>query len=233
MCDSFSKIISDQFVFVKTLSQSARKTAVVLRHKDSETQIVQIRCQGNAEMYRALQKIRHPNLPAVYSVTEQNDAVEVIEAYIPGLTVAEVLQTGLYTEDGTRAVARALCAALDALHTAHIIHRDLKPENVIVDVKGQVYLIDFDAARRYKTYQAQDTVLIGTTGFAAPEQYGFNQTDPRSDIFALGILMNVMLTGEHPSKQLYGGKLRRVIERCIQVDPNQRYSSAKELFAAL
>ena len=233
MCDSFSKIMADQFVFVKTLSQSDRKTAVVLRHKISETQIVQIRCRGNAEVYRALQKMHHPNLPMVYSVTEQNDDVEVIEAYIPGMTVAEVLQTGLYTEDGTRAVARALCSALDALHSSQIIHRDIKPENVVIDATGQVYLIDFDASRIYKPYQTQDTSLIGTAGFAAPEQYGFNQTDPRSDIFALGVLMNVMLTGEHPSKKLYTGKLHSVIERCIQMDPNKRYSSAEELFYTL
>ena len=233
MCDAFREIMSDQFVFVKTISQSARKTAVVLRHKASGTQIVQIRCQGNADVYKALQKIRHPNLPAVYSVTEQKDCVEVIEAYIPGLTVAQVLQTGLYTEDGTRAVIRELCSALDALHTARIIHRDIKPENVMIDTSGNVCLIDYDAARFYKPYQTQDTSFIGTVGFAAPEQYGFKQTDPRSDIFALGVLMNVMLTGEHPTKSLYAGKLRRVIETCIQIDPNRRYGSARDLFHVL
>lgn len=233
MCYTFSEIMSDQFVFVKTLSHSSRKTAVVLRHKLTETEIVQIRCRGNAEVYRTLQKLQHPNLPAIYSVTVQNGDVEVIEAYVPGLTVAEVLQTGLYTEDGTRAVVRALCNALDALHSVRIIHRDIKPENVMIGTTGQVYLIDFDASRIYKTYQTQDTSLIGTAGFAAPEQYGFNQTDPRSDIFALGVLMNVMLTGEHPSKKLYTGKLHRVIERCIQMDPNKRFGSAKDLFYTL
>ena len=233
MCNSFGEIMSDQFDFVKTLSQSARKTAVVLRHKESGTEIVQIRCQGNADIYKTLQRIRHPNLPAIYSVAHQNNSIEVIEAYIPGLTVADVLQTGLYTEDGTRTVIRELCSALDDLHTVRIIHRDIKPENVIIDTAGQVCLIDFDAARFYKPYQTQDTSFIGTAGFAAPEQFGFNQTDPRSDIFALGILMNVMLTGEHPSKRLYAGKLRRVIENCIQIDPNMRYGSAKALFQAL
>ena len=233
MCASFQEIMSDRFVFVKTVSQSADKTAVVLRHKDSGTEIVRLRCQGNADVYKALQSIRHPNLPVVYSVTQQDDCIEVIEAYVPGLTVAEVLQTGLYTEDGVRTVIREICSALDTLHAAHIIHRDIKPENVVIEPNGQVCLIDFDAARIYKSYQPQDTSLIGTAGFAAPEQYGFNQTDPRSDIFTLGILMNVMLTGEHPSKRLYAGKLRRVIETCIRIDPNMRYGSARDLFLAL
>ena len=103
----------------------------------------------------------------------------------------------------------------------------------MIDSIGNVKLIDFDAARIFKSYQQQDTSFIGTAGFAAPEQYGINQTDPRSDIFALGILLNVMLTGEHPSRKLYKGRLTKVIEKCINIDPNKRYANIKDLYKKL
>ena len=90
-------------------------------------------------------------------------------------------------------------------------------------------LIDFDASRFFKKGQSKDTVIIGTAGYAAPEQLGFAQSDERTDIFALGVLMNVMLTGEHPTNKLYKGKLRKVIEKCIQLDPQKRYKNVEEL----
>lgn len=225
--------MAEQFEFVKTLSQSNGKSAVVLRHKSLGTQIVKLKFEGDASVYNIIKSISHPNLPKIYSVEISGKHCEVIEEYINGTTVADILKSGLYTEDGVCSIIKNICSALDTLHSLNVIHRDIKPENIMIDSFGEVKLIDFDAARIFKNYQSQDTVFIGTAGFAAPEQYGFNQTDCRSDIFALGILMNVMLTGEHPSKKLYKGKLGKIIETCINVDPNKRYSNVRELSAKL
>lgn len=225
--------MSEQFEFVKALKQSESKEAVVLRNKVNKAEIVKLTFNGDGLIYDILKNISHSNLPKIYSVDTDGKACIVIEEYINGVTVADVLKSGLYSERGVREVAKSVCSALDALHSFNIIHRDIKPENIMIDTSGNVKLIDFDAARVFKSYQPQDTVFIGTAGFAAPEQYGINQSDCRSDIFALGILMNVMLTGEHPSKKLYKGKLARVIETCINIDPNKRYSNVNELISKL
>ena len=233
MQSDFNSIMAEQFEFVKALTQSNGKSAVVLRHKSLGTQIVKLNFEGDTSIYNILKNISHPNLPKIYSVQSNDKLCEVIEEYINGTTVADILKSGLYTEDGVCTIIKNVCSALDTLHSLNIIHRDIKPENIMIDSSGNVKLIDFDAARIFKTYQPQDTSFIGTAGFAAPEQYGINQTDCRSDIFAIGILMNVMLTGEHPSKKLYNGKLGKIIETCINIDPNKRYSNVRELVSKL
>lgn len=233
MQDAFGLIVAEQFSFVKALSKGSSKAVTVLRHRGNGTMLVKITGVGSCDVYRLLEKINHPNLPVVYGVIEDGERFTVYEEYIDSVSVAQVLSTGLYTESGVRTVAKGVCNALAVLHSQNIIHRDIKPENVLVDKNANVKLIDFDAARIFKTYKSQDTAFVGTAGFAAPEQFGINQTDCRADIFALGIMMNVMLTGEHPSKKLYSGKLGKVIEKCINIDPNRRYANAKELFDEL
>lgn len=229
----FDHIIAEQFSFVKALKNDKNKSAVVMRHKTLLKEIVVLDFRGDKSVYEILESLSHPNLPRILSVSQNGETCRVIEEYINGTTVADILSNGLYTEKGTRKIVREVCKALDILHSKNIIHRDIKPENIMIDSDGNVKLIDFDASRIYKNYKSQDTAFVGTAGFAAPEQFGINQTDPRSDIFALGILMNVMLTGEHPSKKLYNGKLKKVIEKCINLDPNQRFASVCELHSKL
>ena len=112
------------------------------------------------------------------------------------------------------------------------VHRDIKPENIILRGSDAV-LIDFDASRLCKAENTTDTQIMGTTGYAAPEQYGFSQTDARADIYALGILLNEMLTKQHPSRQLAEGKFRPIIEKCTRINADQRYTTATELITAL
>ena len=94
-------------------------------------------------------------------------------------------------------------------------------------------LIDFDAARFHKLEAENDTQILGTTGFAAPEQYGLSQSDLRADIYAVGILINVMLTGEHPSRHLVEGRMGRIVDRCTHVNPQRRYKNVLRLMEAL
>ena len=233
MQPEFDSIIAEQFEFVKSMTNKPDKAVNILRHKESGIKLVAVCGKGNKAVYDYLMGISHPNLPRIYSVEEDGDKLKIYEEYIDGITIGDVLQTGLYKESGVKAVVTGICNALDTLHNNNIIHRDIKPENVIVDSSGNIKLIDFDSARIYKTYQANDTAFTGTAGFAAPEQFAISQTDPRTDIFALGIMMNVMLTGEHPSKKLYGGRYGRIIEKCICVDPNGRFQNVKEVIQSL
>ncbi len=229
----FDLIIAEQFEFVKSLSRKPEKTINVLRHKATGKKLLFISGKGEKAVYDCLMSISHPNLPRIYSVEEENGNIKVYEEYIDGISIGDILQTGLYKESGVKAVVTGICRALDTLHKNNIIHRDIKPENVMIDTDGGVKLVDFDAARIFKNYQSVDTVFTGSAGFAAPEQFAISQTDPRTDIFALGIMMNVMLTGEHPSKKLYGGKYAKIIKKCIYVDPNARFQNVKELMRVL
>ena len=113
-----------------------------------------------------------------------------------------------------------------------IIHRDVKPENVIVEMSGRVVLIDLNASR-IESNASKDTVIMGTVGYASPEQLGLVQTDARADIYALGVLYNVMLTDQHPSVTIASGKAGRIVRKCTAVNPNERYQTATELWTAL
>lgn len=146
--------------------------------------------------------------------------------------MGEMLTQALFTPEETRLILRQLCHALWVLHSKGAVHRDVKPENIILRGSDAV-LIDFDAARIHKETEDGDTVVLGTAGFAAPEQYGLSQSDARSDIYALGILLNVMLTGEHPSRKLAEGRWGRIVTRCTQVNPAKRYQSVLRLLDEL
>lgn len=156
----------------------------------------------------------------------------ILEEYIQGDTLDFLLKDTLFTAKETQEIVTQVCQALWVLHSLGAIHRDVKPDNIILRGDKAV-LIDFDAARLYKPEEDTDTQILGTTGFAAPEQYGLSQTDQRADIFAVGVLINVMLTGKHPSKQLAPGRLGHIVARCTQVNPKNRYSDVLRLMEVL
>lgn len=172
------------------------------------------------------------NLPVIFEVAEGPDENLVLEEFIEGDMLGFLLQGGLFSPEETRRIIRQICQALWVLHSMDAVHRDIKPENVILRGSDAV-LIDFDAARLHKPENETDTQVLGTTGFAAPEQYGLSQSDTRADIYSLGILINVMLTGKHPSKELAGGRLGQVVQRCTRVNPAKRYKNVLRLMAAL
>jgi len=231
--NSVEKIINEQYEKICILSEKENSQVIVLKHKTLEKNIVLKKFSTNADVYKILQKIKAENIPEVLSVVTENDINYVFEEFVDGISVANVLEGGLYNEAGARVVVKAVCNALATLHSLNIIHRDIKPENIMISKDGKVYLIDFDAARIFKAYKSDDTTVLGTAGYAAPEQFGINQTDERSDIFAIGVLLNVMLTGEHPSKQMYKGKCAKIIDKCTKVSPKDRFQSAKEIIKKL
>ena len=216
----------------RLLKRSPRGSVHLLRHEAGGQRFVLRRFTGNAEVYRRLLHCTCQNLPAVYEVASQGEENLVLEEYIQGDNLGDLLQGALFTVEETRSVVDQVCRALWVLHSLGAVHRDVKPENVIL--RGdEAVLIDFDAARLHKPELESDTQILGTAGFAAPEQYGLSQTDRRADIYALGILINVMLTGQHPSQRQAEGRLGRVVERCTRVNPARRYPNVLRLMEAL
>ena len=176
----------------------------------------------NEEVYRQLRDNPVKNAPRIAGIykEESEDILIIIEEYFMGFTIAELLEKkGVFSEKETIRIALELSRILQELQeqTPAIIHRDIKPSNVIITSKGEVKLIDFNAAKTENEEQNRDTILIGTAGYAAPEQYGFAASSSQTDIYAFGVLLNIMLTGKLPSETFAKGKLRKVICHCLEM----------------
>lgn len=230
--ESFLEAVITEYDTLRVLKQSPRGTVSVVRHKKSGTRYVFRRYSGSGEVYRRLLPVLCPHLPQIMEAAEQDGQTAVLEEYVQGDTLAELLMGARLTEREARQVTMQLCQALHVLHSMGAVHRDVKPENVILRGSDAV-LIDFDAARIYKDESESDTQVLGTMGFAAPEQYGIVQSDARADIFSLGVLLNIMLTGKHPSREMAAGKMGRIVRKCTMTAPEQRYQSARALMEVL
>ena len=230
--ESFLEAVTTEYDTLRVLKQSPRGTVSVVRHKKSGTRYVFRRYSGSGEVYRRLLPVLCPHLPQIMEAAEQDGQTAVLEEYVQGDTLAELLMGARLTEREARQVTMQLCQALHVLHSMGAVHRDVKPENVILRGSDAV-LIDFDAARIYKDESESDTQVLGTTGFAAPEQYGIFQSDERADIFSLGVLLNIMLTGKHPSREMTAAKMGRIVRKCTMTAPEQRYQSARALMEVL
>lgn len=230
--ESLLEAVTTEYDTLRVLKQSPRGTVSVVRHKKSGTRYVFRRYSGSGEVYRRLLPVLCPHLPQIMEAAEQDGQTAVLEEYVQGDTLAELLMGARLTEREARQVTMQLCQALHVLHSMGAVHRDVKPENVILRGSDAV-LIDFDAARIYKDESESDTQVLATTGFAAPEQYGIFQSDERADIFSLGVLLNIMLTGKHPSREMAAGKMGRIVRKCTMTAPEQRYQSARALMEVL
>ena len=224
--------IDAEYETVKTIKNSERGCVSLLQNKQNGTRFIFRHYQGSGEVYRKLLSVSCRNLPKIMEAAEQDGMVAVLEEYIQGDSLAFLLAGACFTPAEARKITFQLCNALWVLHSLGAVHRDIKPENVIVR-GSEAILIDFDASRIFKSGTNQDTQILGTTGYAAPEQYGITQTDERADIYSLGVLLNIMLTGKHPSKELASGKLGRIVQKCTMVNPKKRYKSVLYLMEAL
>ena len=177
----------------------------------------------NIEIYKILKNRQIKGIPKVY---------EIIEEYIHGLTLDKKYnKTDVET---VKKIMEQLCNILKQLHNMNppIIHRDIKPTNIIVSNDDVVYLVDFNISREYDENQSVDTVIMGTQGYASPEQCGFAQTDCRSDIYSIGMLMkNILMVDEYPDKETKS--LKRIIDKCTSIDPEKRYKNIEKLEQAL
>ena len=224
--------VAADYETVRVMKNSPRGSVLLLQNKQNGKRLVFRHYEGNGEVYRKLLPVSCPYLPQIMEVAEENGRIAVLEEYIEGDSLGELLHGVCFTAAEAREITWQLCQALWVLYSMGAVHRDVKPENIILRGR-QAVLIDFDASRLFKGEHSADTRILGTTGYAAPEQYGIAQTDERADIYSLGVLLNIMLTGKHPSKELTHGRWGRVVQKCTMVNPKKRYRSVLDLMEAL
>ena len=232
MYDQLLRAVDQYFDEVKVLRRSARGVITLLRHRKTGKRYVFHQFMGSADVYRRLLTVECPHLPRIEEAVDSDGRVAVLEEYVQGDTLLFLLEGGLLDWTEAKKVTQDVCAALWVLHSLGAVHRDVKDSNVILRGSDAV-LIDFDASRLVKPERPTDTVILGTTGYAAPEQFGMSQTDGRADIYSLGVLLNVMLTGQHPSRCLAAGHAGRIVRRCTMMNPDQRFRDVLELRDAL
>ncbi len=171
------------------------------------------------------------HMPRIAELYESSNCLIVLEEYVEGETVAERLGRAPFSEEEAVRAARDICVILDRLHNLPrpIIHRDVKPSNIMLTPEGEVVLLDMNAAKWYGPGRSDDTNYMGTWFYAAPEQAGFglSASSPKTDTYALGVTLNVMLTGQIPKEKKAGGRIWDVIERCISLNAEERYSAAE------
>jgi serine/threonine protein kinase len=197
---------------------------------------------ANAAAWAVAMEVDEPLLPRIEELYRMPDELVVVYDYVEGDAVNEVVEQEGRLE-ATRAVGMLVdvCRAVSALHERDVVHRDITPGNVILASDG-AHLVDLGIARQKRQGQRRDTTTLGTWGFAAPEQYGFMQTDARSDVYALGRLLGYALTGEKPDTEAYETALSDrsivpealydVVQKATAFEPSARYQTAGELARA-
>lgn len=189
-----------------------------------------------------MKRLDNPALPRIVDIIDNGITIYVIMDYIEGESLDKIMKiSGPQPEELVIGWAKQLCDALSYLHSQKppIIYRDMKPSNVMLKPEGNIKIIDFGIAREYKEQNLSDTTVLGTKGYAPPEQYS-GQTDPRSDIYALGMTMHHLLTGVDPrngeayipvrqwNPELSEG-IEAIIDKCVQPAPENRYQNCADL----
>jgi eukaryotic-like serine/threonine-protein kinase len=230
----------------KRLNKQWAVKEIEKKARDKNNEIIFQSAIAEANM---IKKLDHPSLPRIVDIIEYEDFIYVIMDYIEGEPLSKILdEYGAQPQDLVIDWAKQICEVLDYLHTCTppIIYRDMKPANVMLKPDGNLKLIDFGIAREYKEQNLADTVSLGTKGYAAPEQFGGKgQTDPRTDVYCLGVTLYHLVTGQNPCEPPYelypirhwnpqlSGGLERIIQKCTQLNPEDRYQSCAELLYAL
>ncbi len=220
-----------QYEVVKEMSRKGSSCILLLRHKELQEELVVRSTPRRLLIADYLKTIVFQYLPEVYDAVHLKDGDVILMEALRGVTLDEVLSGRTLSFREARDILSCVADALTVVHEAGFVHRDIKPKNIMMTENGNVKLFDFDASRA--AVGTDDTVRLGTAGFAAPEQY-VGASDRRADIFALGVLLNVMLTGRHPSEMLPKNlRARRIVEKATAMNPEKRFSSAEEFRKAL
>ena len=188
------------------------------------------------DVYEQLASVRIEGVPAVKECVADDGKLIVVEEYVQGRSLKQVLdEQGLLNEEQAYDIAVQLADILVRLHQLEpaIVHRDIKPSNIIIEKNGHVNLIDFNAARHVNADKNEDTRMLGTVYFSAPEQFGFGQSDERTDIYGLGATINYIMTGDKPGAGIAECRFSDILKKCLMVDAKDRYQSAAELRGVL
>lgn len=220
----------------KEIEPLSNKGTTILVYDTVERELF-VKKTVNAEIYKIYKKISDIEcdyMSKIIDTIKVEDEYTIIEEFIKGDSIDYLVkQNGAFSEEKAVSYIVDIGEALKQIHSRNIVHRDITPNNIIINENDRAVLLDLDIARDIARIEdksgRRDTTLLGTAGFASPEQYGFAQTDTRGDIFSMGILLNFMLTGEIVQKKIYTKTgLYNVISKAIQIDPEKRYRRIEE-----
>lgn len=196
--------------------------------------------RNEMEIMKKMADRKLSGIPKVYRIFEENGEVYLVREYIEGMSLAQmVLQKGGISEAEICRISRKICQAAEQFQNPDepMIHRDIKPENIVVTPGGEVVFIDFGTMRSYKKDGSRDTFVVGTRGTAAPEQYGYTQTDQRTDVYAIGQTMLYMVSESYEMNQLsecaVSRRMKKIIEKACSFEPDKRYGDAAQLRRAV
>jgi len=233
--DYFSKIVNryeELYVFSEeegAEGDTSEKTVLARDKKSGRLVIKKWIAREQGKIYEKLLGRVHANVVPVLDVAYTGESCIVILEYISGTSLEEKMkEQGVFSEKDAMSIMSQIACGLEFIHSFDIIHRDINPANILISSDQIVKITDLGIARSKKENQRTDTSILGTVGYAAPEQFGFAQTDVRTDIYSLGVLLNVMLTGKLPTVRIHNGKLRAVIEKAIQISPEERFQTIDE-----
>lgn len=181
----------------------------------------------NIDVYNKLYSNPISGTPRIIDYCEDDNKLLLIEEYISGTPLSDKIINHDINEQDILTYTLDLCNILEKLHALNppLIHRDIKPSNIIITNYNHAVLLDFNAAKQFASGKCEDTVLLGTQGYAAPEQYGFGSSTPQTDIYSLGMVFKEMIGAGNITSE----KLNHIVETCTQLNPKERYSSIKEL----
>lgn len=246
----------NQLMHAMSLDDTYRVEQVLARGEDGITELVTIDGAGpfvrkkirqelaRRNVWSALTECSSPRLPRVEATYELPEHFVVVYDFVPGRSLSKVIETdGPLTPEEATSLAIELCEAAEELHRHGIVHRDISPNNIVVAANG-AHLIDLGIARMRVEGASKDTTSLGTWGFASPEQYGFAQTDARSDVYSIGRVLGFALTGVRPDDEAYEQILKKnldnapatlvhVITRACSFEPSARFQSASEMAGVL
>lgn len=226
-----SKLLLWQF---REIGQINKNTVVVYNDYLQRQMILKILPRQNLPVLKDIMKIKHPNLMEIYDVMDDGINCNCLCEFVFGNNLDKIVynKMGVDPKIAEKWMVQ-LCNGVETLHQKNIIHRDITPNNVMIDYEGNIKLIDFNISRERKQSASRDTTVMGTAGYASPEQFGFTQTGFGADIYAMGVLLNFMLTGKMPNEKLCSGKYASIVKKATQIKEEDRYSNVYQMKLAL
>ena len=241
---SYPEGFTKNYEALERIAHSPAEETLLVKNRESGGLFIAKCCMikdGHCDAIEAkiLKRLNHDSLPKFIAEYKNDNILCVVREYAGGTPLDRYAAENKLSREEILCIGQQLCDALTYLHneTPPIIHRDIKPQNIIIDENKKVKLIDFGISRIYDKKAEKDTIALGTKYFAAPEQYGFSQTDCRADIFSLGVLLGWLSTGEVKLENIlekaHDRRLKHIIRKCTAFSPANRYSSAKKVKRAL
>lgn len=211
-----------------------RKTWLIKRKNSNKLFIWKELDEESVTVYKNLRNIKNGHLVEIKNIAEFDEKAVVIEEYISGDVLEDMIEECTITKEEAYDYVCQLLEVLSEIEKNNIVHRDITPKNILISSDKIVKLIDFGISRNTKEGKGQDTRILGTAGYAAPEQFGFMQTDGRSDIYSVGIVFHEMLTGKLPDgNKCVCDDYKKFIQKCINISPENRFQSAEEAYKSL